>query len=174
MSGQADYPFALWMPAHPTNYEQGRPAAEYTTIIVDHCTDGHASAQNVGLMWQGADHKSSAHFCVGQDGTVVQSVRLTDTAWHAHSANRCSIGIEHCARTPGEFGPEDPGLLPTDAMYESSARLHIWLCQMLHLVPTRKVILGHAEADPKTTHTKCPLGCGWDWDRLMGLVLAGY
>ena len=31
----------------------------------------------------------------GRDGEVVQMVRHNDIAWHAHTANETSIGIEH-------------------------------------------------------------------------------
>src|SRR4029434_2401733 len=36
----------------------------------------------------------------------------------------------------------------------------------------RTHILGHAEADPNTTHTACP-NAVWDWEYYMGLVNGG-
>lgn len=170
----ADYPGAIWMPAYSGNYRAGRPVRSASLIVV-HCTDGHPSAENVGEMWGKPMAKpSSAHFCVGNDGTIVQAVRLVDTAWHAHEANPISIGVEHSARTPGEFRPDDPGLPPSPIQYQKSATLHAWLCLQIGIQPSRVAILGHSEADTKTTHTRCPMGCGWDWTLFMGLVLAEY
>jgi N-acetyl-anhydromuramyl-L-alanine amidase AmpD len=164
----ADYPLAKFIPAHPSNFRAAARTAP--NLICIHCTDGHADAGPVAEMWQQPGHGSSAHFVIGQDGTVIQAVRIADIAWHAHAANGASIGIEHCARTPGELGPNDPGLLPSDALYAASARLVAWLCDQYSISPTRVAIVGHNEADAKTTHTKCPTGCGWDWQRYIALV----
>lgn len=168
----AEYPLALWVPADPSNYRTvGRPS--YSQIII-HCTDGHPPAQPVAEMWQEPGHGSSAHFVIGQDGTVIQCVRLADVAWHAHAANGASVGIEHCARTPRELGPQDTGLTPSTDQYNASAKLVAWLLRRAWLQPTRDVVLGHAEADPATTHKDCPTGCGWDWDLYMALVQREY
>jgi len=154
--------------AHPTNYR----AADRITFerIVIHVTDGHANAMPVAEMWQEPNHKSSAHFVVGQDGVVLQAVLLRNVAYHAHAANTTSVGIEHCARTPKELGPNDPGLPPSDAQYAASARLVAWLCKAAALPVDQTTIQGHAEIDPVTTHRECPLGAGWDWQRYMQLV----
>jgi N-acetyl-anhydromuramyl-L-alanine amidase AmpD len=177
----ADYPGAVWMPAHPSNFRHGREGYVGPTHVLIHCTDGHPEAEGIGHMWQELGHGSSAHACVGQNGTVIQAVRFSDTAWHAHKANAYSVGIEHCARTPGEWERppynmrHDPGLLPSAALYVASAKLVAWLCsEVLNAFPTRMIIRGHSEADPDTTHTKCPLGCGWDWTSYMSLVLREY
>src|ERR1700744_5756395 len=156
----ADYPLAKWVPADHSNFRRGRVVPAPTLICI-HCTDGRERAEPVSEMWQQPGHGSSAHFVVGQDGTVIQCVALADTAWHAHEANGHSVGIEHSARTPGELGHDDPGLPPSDVQYQASARLVAWLCRELQLHPTRVAVLGHAEADKTTTHQKCPLGCGW-------------
>lgn len=167
-----DYPAAKPMPADPSNYHRGR--LQRANLIVIHCTDGHGSAENVGEMWQQPGHKSSAHFCVGQDGAVIQSVAIDDSAWHAHAANSYAVGVEHCARTPKEWGPNDSGLAPSDALYGASAALVAWLCVRLGLQPSRVAIVGHSEADKATTHTLCPKGCGWNWRLYMTLVAGEY
>jgi N-acetyl-anhydromuramyl-L-alanine amidase AmpD len=164
------YPEARWLPAHPSNYHRCEPHRQTFDRIVIHCTDGHPSAEGTAEMWQQPGHKSTAHFVVGQDGAVIQAVDLGDIAWHAHAANSRSVGVEHSARTPREWGSTDPGLPPSDALYAASARLVAWLCAVASLPVDRVHILGHAEADPQTTHTGCPDGCGWDWDRYMDLV----
>lgn len=164
------YPGATWVPADPSNYRRaGRPA--FSRVII-HITDGRPAAMPVAQMWQVPKHGSSAHFVVGQDGTVLQCVALGDVAWHAHAQNGAGVGIEHCARTPRELSPLDPGLEPSDAQYAASAKLVAWLCDLVGLPRNRFNIQGHAEADPATTHLDCPLGSGWDWDRYMALVLA--
>lgn len=164
----ADYSSAILVPAHPSNYQ---PAARGNfSMVVIHVTDGHADARPVAEMWQQPKHKSSAHFVVGQDGTVIQSVMLHDIAWHAHNVNRFSVGVEHCARSPRELGPDDPGLPPSEELYKASARLVAWLCLHAGLAPTRASIKGHAEADVATTHSDCPDGAPWDWDHYIDLV----
>lgn len=172
----AEVPNAIMIPAHPRNYSD----EERTTydLIVIHCTDGRELAANVAHMWTRGDLKkrSSAHFVVGQAGELVQCVRLRHVAFHAHEANERSIGIEHCARTPGEFERppvnwrHDPGLPPSEALYATSARLTAWLLMAAGLPVDRAHVRGHAEVDSVTSHRKCPTGCGWDWERYMGLV----
>lgn len=166
----ADYPGALWMPAHPSNFRAGRMAA--VGLLVLHCTDGHADARPVAEMWQRPAHGSSAHFVIGQDGTVIQAVRLADVAWHAHVANGHSVGIEHCARTPRELGPNDPGMPPTEAQLTASAKLVDWLCARFGMPRSRAVIVGHAEADPATTHADCPEGSGLKLQDIVERVIA--
>lgn len=167
----ADYPAAKYIPAHPTNYRRAGRAKPH--LIVIHITDGHADALPVAQMWCQPRHGSSAHFVVGQDGTVIQSVAIGDVAWHAHAANADSIGIEHCARTPREWGRGDLGLPPSVELYRASAKLVAWLCHQYGIMPSRVAILGHAEADHTTTHTLCPVG-NWDWAKYMGMVAEEY
>lgn len=169
----AEYPGAKYVPAHRTNYRSGRPVAAPSLIVI-HCTDGHADAMPVAEMWQEPNHGSSAHFVISQDGAVIQSVKISDTAWHAHMANGVSVGVEHSARTPKELSRTDPGLPPSDALYAASARLVAWLCKAYGMRPSRVVIVGHNEADSKTSHELCPTGCGWDWALYMGMVAVEY
>jgi N-acetyl-anhydromuramyl-L-alanine amidase AmpD len=144
--------------------------------VIIHVTDGHGSAEGTAGMFATPRELripavgTSAHFVVGQAGEVVQSVDLGDVANHCHSVNQVSVGIEHCARTPGEFGIHDPGLPLADAQYKASALLVAWLCRVAGLPIDRAHIQGHAEADPVTTHRKCPLGAGWSWEKFMPMV----
>lgn len=167
---KADYAEAIWVPAHPTNYRKAGRLG-FRRIII-HCTDGKPFAARVASMWQEPHHGSSAHFVIGQDGTIIQAVRLVDVAWHAHQANADSVGIEHCCRTPGELGPDDPGLPPTPLQLRRSAELVRWLCVLRSLPLDRSSIKGHAEADPDTTHADCPEGAGINLDAYVGLVNA--
>lgn len=173
MSTGAEYHEADWVAADPSNFRALARSLSEVRAIVIHVTDGRADPYPVAEMWREPKHGSSAHFVVGQGGRVIQAVRLCDAAFHAHTANRTTVGVEHCARTPKELGLTDPGMMPTRIQYDASARLVAWLCALLGLPPDRKHILGHHEADPKTTHDRCPDGA-WDWAVYMPLVRAAY
>lgn len=137
----------------------------------------------------------SAHFAVGRAGQVVQLVELGRKAWHCKDWNDRSIGIEHCARTPGELdrrgrwaalspagrarlldlgGPvdsdKDPGLVPTGEQLLASAKLVAWLCSSLGLPPDRQHVRPHCEY-PETTHHDCgrdiTAGGIWPWSAYM-------
>lgn len=172
-----DYAGALWIPADVSNFHAADRAAP--THVVVHITDGHGDARGTAQMFATPKDKrdppvaDSSHFVVGQDGLVVQCVLIKDIAWHAHSANVWSVGVEHCCRTPGVLGHDDPGLMPSDALYDASAKLVAWVCHEYGIVPTRAFILGHKEADPYTTHDDCPIGA-WDWSEYMVRVAAAY
>jgi N-acetyl-anhydromuramyl-L-alanine amidase AmpD len=102
--------------AHPDNYGKRVGRFDYD-LIVQHCTDGRSRAMPVAEMFATKrDKASSAHFVNDQDGTIIQCVPLRYAAFHAHSVNSRSVGIENCARTPGELGPDDPGLPPSSAL----------------------------------------------------------
>ena len=171
----AEYAPAELVPAHPSNYRITHRQPSDVAHIIIHITDGRGRARAVAEMWQEPRHRSSAHFVIGQDGSVLQAVSVRDVAHHAHAANRSSVGIEHCARQPSEpaFGKGDPGLPVSNAQYAASARLVAWLCLTCALSPDRSIIVGHCEVDPFTTHTDCPNSI-WDWDRYMALVAAEY
>lgn len=167
-----DYAPAKWVPADSTNYRVANRATFDCVII--HVTDGRARPEPVAEMWQEPHHGSSAHFVIGQDGAVIQCVPLKDVAWHAHAVNSHSVGIEHCARSPKELGPDDGGLPVSEEQYASSSKLVAWICSRYEIHPSRATILGHNEADSATTHADCPTGAGWDWTRFMTMVMAEY
>src|SRR5688500_13206038 len=83
-------------------------------------------------------------------------------AFHAHAASNYSIGIEHCANTRG--------MGHTPVQYASSAALVRWLCDKYSVPIDRVHVLGDAEADRATSHTRCPTGAGWRWKEYMNMV----
>ncbi len=181
---QAEIPFATWVPAHPSNYHP-RSAAMIANgvydLIIIHITSGHAKAMPVAEMWQKpappGHQGTSAHLVIDHDGSIIQAVPLRFAANHAHDANDRSIGIEHCAREPNEpsFPPGDPGLRPSDVQLQQSARLVAWLLKAAGKTPIRGVTIeGHAAADPKTTHTLCPDGAPWPWEKYMSMVMDAF
>lgn len=174
----AEVPDCLWIPAHRSNYGLRPLCVVGYEIVVIHINSGHGKAEDTAAMWQKPHHGSSAHLCVGQDGTLVQAVPLRFAAFHAHSpTNGRSVGIEHCCREPNEpsFPPGDPGLPPSDALYAKSAWLVAYLLKAAGKpVVFRETIDGHNHVDPKTTHTGCPDAAPWDWDRYLAMVQTAY
>lgn len=171
----AEVPGAIAVWADPTNYRprpQAQEKAGYSLVII-HITSGRADPMGPARMWQEPWHGTSAHFVVGQDGTVIQCVPLKFAAQHAHSCNPYAVGIEHCAREPKELSASDPGLPPSDALYRASAKLVAYLLKAAGLPVTRQFVKGHAEADNRTTHTGCPDSV-WQWDIYMPLVQAEF
>ena len=162
-----DYTPATFVAADGSNYRTANRKS--IDLIVIHITDGRGRARAVAEMWQEPGHKSSAHFVIGQDGEVIQAVRVKDIAWHAHSCNKTSVGIEHCARTPGELGKADAGLPLSSEQYAASAKLVAFLCHKYDLPVDRDHIKGHCEADPDTSHEDCPNSI-FDWAQYMSLV----
>ena len=152
-----DYPDALWVPANPANYRQGRTAAIDTVVI--HVTEGSYAGT---ISWfQNPESQVSAHYVVqSSDGEITQMVRDADTAWHAKSGNASGIGIEH------EGYIDDPSWF-TDAMYRSSAALTRHLADTYGIPLDREHIVGHSEV-PGNDHTDP--GPNWDWDTYMSLV----
>jgi N-acetyl-anhydromuramyl-L-alanine amidase AmpD len=140
--------------------------------VVIHITDGGSSIEGPLSWFQNPASGVSAHYIVGQNGEVVQMVRDRDIAWHANSANGDSIGIEHCARAPNAQGPTDPGLMPTPLQYAASGALVRWLCEQYGIPMDRDHILGHSEADTRTSRRGCP-NAVWDWSYYMEMLTAG-
>jgi len=175
-----EYPQAdRFAPAAAGNfYPRSKPRSINTIVI--HITDGHPPITGTIAMFQDPNRKdkkgnpihASAHYIVGRNGEVVQMVRNQDVAYHANEANADSIGIEHAARSPHEWGKDDPGFDVTDAEYCASAALVRWLCNEFNLPMDRDHIKGHVEVDPKKRHPDCPIGV-WNWDYYMSLVTSG-
>ena len=178
----AEVPGAIWIPAHTSRYRlrpQVQPDGPYSLAVI-HITSGHENFLGTVRMFQRApgpnEKPSSAHFVVGRRaGELVQCVSLRFAAFHAHSANNFSVGIEHAVRESKEFGPDDPGMPPTQEMYVTSSKLVAYLLKAAGKLPVHHgTIKGHNEADPQTTHTGCPDAGGWNWLHYMAMVEAEY
>jgi V8-like Glu-specific endopeptidase/N-acetyl-anhydromuramyl-L-alanine amidase AmpD/uncharacterized protein YycO len=158
-----EYPQASrFVPANAGNFSVGSGTRAISRIVI-HITDGGRNINGTISWFQDPRAKASAHYVVGQDGEVVQMVRHNDRAWHAHTANRDSIGIEHVAS-------RQRNIFPTDDEYRASAALVQWLAAQYGIPLDRQHVLGHAEADTHTTHTGCPTSA-WDWDRYWAFVV---
>ena len=156
----SDYPPLQWIPAVASNYDIGRGGQRITAIVI-HETDGpFFSAIN---WFRDPRSKTSAHYLVGAwDGTIAQVVTESNTAFHARSANRWTIGIEH------EFYPRY-GIYHTDAQYRSSAKLVCAIARRYGIPVDRAHIIGHNEL-PDTDHSDP--GPTWNWTYYMSLVRA--
>ncbi|MBT9553525.1 MAG: N-acetylmuramoyl-L-alanine amidase [Hydrogenophaga sp.] len=156
-----EYPMASRFEAAASGNFRAVSGTRSIDRIVIHITDGGASINGTISWFKNPAAKVSAHYVIGQDGEIVQMVAHKDVAWHAGSANGTSIGIEHVANTKG--------LNPTPAQMCASAALVTWLCDQFGITADRAHILGHAEADGKTTHQACP-NAVWDWVYYMDMI----
>lgn len=149
-----------FVPAHATNYREGRRAS--VDLVVIHTTEGGPGAMEAAD-WFHHQHQpgnaSSAHFVVGQDGAVIQCVKLTDTAFAAPNGNASGVHIEHACRMMAANW--------TEVQLLASARLTRWLLDKFGLPADRAHVRGHVEV-PGNDHTDP--GPYWPWQRYMQLV----
>lgn len=135
--------------------------------IIIHTMQGSLSGTVAWFKTPGRDVPTAAHYCIGEDGEVVQMVPDDKKALHAGSKteagwNDRSIGIEHA-------GWVDDGKPPSDAMLKASAEVVAILCKKFAIPADRTHIIGHVEV-PGATHTDP--GNEWPWDAYMAMVRA--
>lgn len=130
------------------------PFTEYTTYayedrfvpvtqIIIHSTVGTvASAIST---FSNPNATTSAHYIVGNDGRLWAGLEEYEVAYHSGNidVNRRSIGIEH------EWYQ---GMVISDKLYATSAKLVADICKFYGLSANRGVIKGHKEIVP----TGCP------------------
>ena len=86
----------------PSTNQNERPNNIKPEIIILHHTAPFSSLNKVGYFFQDINTRVSAHFTVGKEGLIIQSVDEKDRAWHAGpstwlgkwNVNDYSIGIE--------------------------------------------------------------------------------
>ena len=82
--------------ADRSNYGKKRSHDAVRYIIIHYTAGNGDTAKNEGRYFQGKNRKASAHFFIGQDGTIIKSVGLDHIAW--------SVGgkkYSDCAKTGG-------------------------------------------------------------------------
>jgi hypothetical protein len=151
-----DGPKVSWQGAGAKHYTSGR-SSKIDRIVI-HTVEGSQESA-VETFRAGARHVS-AHYVVGDDGSIVQCVKDEDTAHHAKGVNARSIGIEHA-------GYADRMGTWTRAKYEASARLARSLCDRHGIPIDREHIVGHVEVPGSTHHDP---GEFFDWDLYMKLI----
>jgi hypothetical protein len=168
----ADYPGAIWMPVPDENVFPGYWGHKPLWICL-HKTAGFHTAQEVASFFQTASDKRSAHFIVGMDGTIVQTVSLD-----AGAGANCCLESGHAPFLPTDINLNlltisiehvDPALdnsTPlTDAQKQASFALIKGICER-HNIPMRKGdasggIVGHADIAP-VNRARCPGNYPWD------------
>lgn len=138
---QASYEIAFPYACNTANYTKGRQGNSPQYIVI-HYTAGSQTAEGAARAncsyFSTGSRGASAHYFIDDGYTIMQSVPLTDTAWHAGNwaINVRSIGIEVC--TVGAF---------TEREIERLA----WLVQKLmadYGIPPERVIR-HYDANGK-------------------------
>lgn len=153
----------------PCTYESARRPNNALPIefLVLHDIEG--SAQAALRSFRDLDSAASAHYVVDSDGTVYQTVRENDIAYHAGNYwyNQRSIGVEHA-------GYDATGYQWYNAsLYLASAYLTAYLLNKYHIpldhdhilshgtIPAPKLSLGPNHVDP---------GPYWLWDNYFQLI----
>lgn len=155
----------IWQEAHPGNYDQGRAGVKVDRIVL-HVADG--TLRGTAAWFADPACPVSAHYTVGMDGTVIQSVSTDNTAWHSGKLdmNRRSVGIEH------EGQPSKGPWTPSTLQLAASARLVSDLCERYAIPVDREHIIGHSDVDPtRAARKNCP-GPTWPWDAFLMQVRA--
>ncbi|MEY9839642.1 N-acetylmuramoyl-L-alanine amidase [Streptacidiphilus sp. EB103A] len=152
-----------------------RPSDVRIDSIVVHDTESTKAAAISGF--QSASSYVSAHYVIGQDGSVTQMVPTSDMAWHSANKtyNTHSIGIEHegwALTTNGNWY--------TPSEYQSSAALVNYLANRFGVPLDRQHIIGHDEVpginDAGVLAQHWDPGTYWDWGyyfTLLGAPLSG-
>ncbi len=169
---------ALWIPS--PNYWQGRNGNTPRWIIL-HGTAGGTSAQNIAGWFAQSTAQVSAHYVVGQDGTIVQCVLEQDSAWangiitaghdpwwsNTLNPNLLTISIEHVKPS------SDNSDVLTTTQQQASFGLIKAICQRWQ-IPARQAdvsggITGHFSLDP-VNRARCPGTYPWSdlWQFLQG------
>ena len=103
---------------------------------------------------------ASAHFCIRNDGYLVQMVGISKKAWHATIFNSRAIGIEHHATI------DHPEYWESTSMLIKSAEVARYYCDAIGIPKVRKYevyepgIYGHT--DVPTVTKNCPGPMPWD------------
>lgn len=131
--------------------------------IIIHTVVG--SLQSAVNTFQSGSRGVSAHYIVGTDGQVVQTVKEEDTAYHAgnYKMNLMSVGIEHADNAaPYDARP--------DILYRKSGILVAYLCGKYALKIDRATIRLHKEVS--NLSTACPATL--DIDKIIQYALRAY
>lgn len=129
------------------NYKKGD--ASRIQYIVIHYTGGFGTAKDNCRYFAGGDRKASAHYFVGYEGEIWQSVEDRNIAWHCGAKkyrhpdcrNDNSIGIELCVRKSDQDSKcaEDSDWYFEDATVEAAVELTRYLMKKYN-VPASGVL----------------------------------
>lgn len=157
---QIVYPNAVWKPL--TGHSEPGTVAQRNTVVL-HITGGSTMEGAFQTFAKSEKPKRvSAHFIIDRDGTIYQLLSISETAWHASSANAHSVGVEHVA-VPGK-------LMATEEQYAASALLVKWLCGQLGIPIDRNHVRDHNSVSPQDLHVLCCKGA-LNPDRVVSLAV---
>ncbi len=154
----------LWKPS-PNHNERALPIS----MLVLHYT-GMKDAVSAIARMTSEEGGVSAHYCITEEGEIVQMVREEERAWHAGRSywceitdvNSASIGIELV--NPGH----EWGYRPfPEAQIEALIPLVSELVQLYHIEPCH--VVGHSDVAPARKEDPGEL---FPWDRLARVGLA--
>jgi N-acetylmuramoyl-L-alanine amidase len=128
----------------PSPNKAARPGDGKIDTLIMHHTSSTASAERIGGFFSKKESKVSAHFTVGKDGHIVQSVNEAEASWHAgvssfqgrSNVNGFSIGIEMCNVGDGT----DPY---TDEQYKALGQLVAYILTNYNIKWAR--VTGHKD-----------------------------
>lgn len=161
--------YAQWIPS--PFFTEGRNGYAPQYVIL-HGTAGGSSAQNIAAWFQNPQAQVSAHYVIGQDGAVVQTVDENNWAWangvlsagHADwwnesvNPNWLTISIEHVK--PSSTNSD----ALTTAQQSASFALIKRICQRwnipMRLADAEGGITGHFSIDP-VNRSQCPGNYPW-------------
>lgn len=145
--------------------------------IVIHYVGATSSAKSNAEYFAAQNRNSSAHYFVGHNGEIYQSVEDKDVAWHCGATsykhkecrNANSIGIELCCKTTGNPAKADNNWYFEDATVNAAIELTKELMKKYN-VPVENVIR-HYDVTGKT----CPApfvynNKKWTWDKFKSAL----
>ncbi len=140
------------------NFKKGD--ASRIQYLVIHYTGSLGSAQENCRFFAGGDRKASAHYFVGYEGEIWQSVEEENIAWHCGAKsyrhpecrNANSIGIEMCPRkeNTSSLSAADKDWYFEDATVEAAVELTRYLMEKYHI--PKENVLRHYDVTGKV----CP------------------
>ncbi len=143
-----------------SQYNFNKSDASRIRYIVIHYTGGFGTAEQNCRYFAGGDRKASAHYFVGYDGEIWQSVEDENIAWHCGAKkyvhpecrNSNSLGIELCASKKNRESkePGDKDWYFEDATVETAVELTRYLMDKYGVPASR--VLRHYDVTGKT----CP------------------
>lgn len=140
--------------------------------IVIHYVGATSSAKANADYFAAQNRNASAHYFVGYDGEIYQSVEDKDIAWHCGASsykhkecrNANSIGIELCCKTTGDPSKADGNWYFTDATVKATIEL------TKELMKTYNIPVDHVIRHYDVTGKTCPApfvfnNKEWTWDK---------
>lgn len=125
----------------PLNYAPG--TADRIKYLVIHYV-GALGGAKANCQWYASGYRgASAHYYVGFDGEIWQSVEDNNIAWHCGAKsykhpecrNANSIGIEMCVRNDGNMSDTSRDWYYEDATVKSTIELTKWLMKKYNISP---------------------------------------